>query len=265
MNVYLSSFVAVTVLTHLSLLALKLFVSEEFSLRRVWAATDRLYSLLAGVISLVVVAFVTDGVSSNKFKTTVIAAVVFFVLGAVLRKKRGVLESEQAVSFKERLYAFSQSWAGSVVYGSVFGFIVTVSEWRDNTRFLTDVPSKGESRIYMYIFGGMILASLAAFVLLRRGRLNKSPTAASLRSAVNYTWFVPAIAGLAVALIQNQTRNVTLANRYLTIAVFVWIVIFELWNLVNLMPGAYRMLMEEKIALNSKPRHPKRKKRKRRK
>lgn len=266
MTVYLTTFLAVAVLTHLCLFAVKAYITEEYSLKRLWSTTDRIYGLMAAMVSMAVVSLVQSGVHSSAFRMSGVVAAVVIVLGIKLTSWRPARLPMLSIdgAFSSRIYKFSYSWAGSIAYGLVFGFLVTIPRWSRKLSAITDVPSKGESRVYLYIFGAIIVLSLFLFWRLRKGALRRLPTARRLRRVINNAWFVPALIGLCIALIQNQTRNVTLANRYLVLAVFAFILLAELWAIIIVLPNAGKSLRAERTHFEKQQRVSKRKKRKRR-
>lgn len=266
---YIVTVIVSAALARLSVGALDYYISRELSLRQLFSPKNRIVSFSAGVIALVPAAIVFDGIDSPSFYGALVLTSITLLLGiratASARKLSAAddeSKQEQTGLLRYSLQRFVSSWAGALVMGVIFGFLVTIGQWGERTSVLTDVPPKSESKIYLYIFVGIIALSLALYWRLSRRSLRRLPTAAKLRRAISYAWFSPAIVGLIIALVQNQTRNVTLANRYFTIAVFVWIVVAELWVIINVLPNTLTNLRAERQHFEQQQRQAKRKKRK---
>lgn len=267
---YITTFLATTVLARITLFAIDYCLDRDFKLAKLWQNDRSFYtSCIAGIVGLLPASIAVDGINTGKvYAVLVIDAVIlpFFIWRISVVAKRALAEktdeSDHGSFFRYQLQRFMQSWAGGIVMGVSYGFLVTAARWKTETDFLTDIPDKSESRIYVYIFAGIIGLSIITFWFLTRRSMRRLPTAARLRRAVNYAWFTPAIIGLLIALIQNQTRNVTLANRYFTIAVFIWIVVAELWVIINVLPHTLENLRSERIHFEEQQRKAKQKKRK---
>ena len=260
---------AVTLLTRITLLALNYYVDRrEHPLSRITDTGQALHvAALSGVAALIPATIVLDGIDTGYFYTSlVVASASLLLIGwritAISQHDQLEYDGAQNGFFRYQLQGFMNSWAGGVVMGALYGFLVTAARWSSELDFLVDVPRKSESQIYLYIFAGTITLSIGVFWGLSRRSFRRLPTAARLRRAVNYAWFSPAVIGLIVALIQNQTRNQTLANRYFTFIVLAWIVVAELWVLINVLPRTLRNLRQERKHFEEQQRLSKQKKRK---
>lgn len=217
-------------------------------------------ALLAAFVSLIPLAVVRQDDDTQTTYAIIGVSVGYFLATLIYRKLRKLkildFSIDTGSSFNEeigadptgaqKLWLFLVSWAGPVVLGTLFGFVTSYNTWSEQANWLTDQPGNTESRLYLYIFGGVIILSLLLFVRLRSRMLRRLPTANRLRAAINRSWFVPSLFGLTFALLQDFTRNTTLTNRYFTVVIFVWIGLVELWNLIFVAPNAKRHLSEDR-------------------
>ncbi len=262
---YATVFIATYLLVALFLLMFKAGLNDLRlgSRRRMFLELRAVHpiALLAAFVSLAPMAIVRRDIDSSTTVISIIAAsAIYFLVTLLYRHKMGIRLMDFSIdngsnfndevsadpTAAQRTWLYMVSWAGALTLGVLSGFLISFNTWKDNTDWLTQRPTDDEARIYLLIFVGVIIVSILLFNLLRSRRMRRLPTAQRLRRAVNRAWFVPALFGLAIAFLQDFTRNTTLTNRYWTISIFVIMVLVSLWNLVFVLPNLRRHLAEDR-------------------
>jgi hypothetical protein len=259
---YIITGVATGVLTYLGFILIALYLEREvfagFVRRR-----EALVSVLSGVVSLVLVRFVETGFGD--LAVWLAAGLAILGSAALAFTWRDSLPDESA-TFVTRKNYLHKSWAGPILNGLGFGALVTIPSWSDKTRALTDIPTKNESRIYLFLFIALLAVSQILVIVLRRRSYRRLPTSVKLRGVAVRTFAVPSLLGICVASIQYFTRNTVFANRYYEIALFAAILYMVLWHLVLNIPSVKsRLASELEQFKKTQSRHKKSHKRKRRK
>lgn len=272
MFAYISVGLATTLLSLILLSGLRYYAFREVSLRSLLVLDGLVSSVLAGLSATALAAALKYGLASTLAQAlggvSLLALIGWLLFSARFkaiwpqRLKLSTDAVTDTIFVRYKVLRFLESTQGSIVMAALFGFLLTVPMWQDNTNILTDVPPRSESHIYMYLFPGMIAASLIMYWICSRRSIRRLPSGAALRRIANYAFFVPGVIGSVVALIQTQTRNITLANRYYIIGVLTWAVIYFLWSSVFVLTGLRSRLRAERRHFREQQHH-KRKKRRR--
>ena len=219
-------------------------------------------SLLAAFVSLVPLALMRTDVDETSTTLSIIAAVSGYFLATLLYRRMLRLklidfsidtgsnfneEVSAAPTIAQKLWLFMVSWAGAVVLGFGLGTLLSIPVWQDDTDWLEANVQGTEARVYLIIFASLFLGSILLFMILGSRRLKRLPAIIQLRKAINRAWFVPGFFGLLIAVLQDQTRNVTLTNRYWTVLVFIWIGVVFLWQVVFVLPHLISDIRHEKL------------------
>lgn len=263
---YVIVFIATYLLVMLTLLAYKaalndLYIDTKRKVFREFRAVHPL-ALLAAFVSMAPMALVRQDIDTTATTYTILGATAgYFVMTLVYRYLMGIrlmdFSIDNGSNFNDEISAdptaaqqvwlFLVSWAGALTLGTVSGFLISYNSWKDDTSWLTDIPPDSEARMYLLFFAGVVFVSLVFFVWLN-GRTNRHlPTAQKLRTAINRSWFVPALIGLMFAFLQDYTRNTTLTNRYWTVFIIVAMVLLSLWNSVFIMPSFKQHMAEDRV------------------
>lgn len=267
---YIVVFLIVSLLTLAAQLGLRLYTDRQaVSFQRAWQEADKLHPLQAGLIGIAILSLVEQGWDSPAFAISGIVALVAIAFGIrvkrleeTVQQLRGEKTTEDAlsVSVLEQIYSFVRTWAGAVWLGATFGLLVTFTRW-NSLNIVTDIPDKGESRAYVYVFVAIIATSIILLSRLNTSHMRKLPTASRLRRIISNGWLVPALVGLVFAALQNATLNESFTNRYFIFIVFYWMFTVELWAIANVLPGSIQRLSEERAHFESEQKRIRRKKR----
>lgn len=282
-NEYLITFTGAYLLTSLMMLAYKAAIKDlnTNNFRRFFNEVKSVHplALLSAAVSLIPVS-VFGSIENSQLKLYVSIGVgIYFILTFVYRKLLGLKMLDFSIdtgsNFNEEISAdptlaqtiwlFTVSWAGGVLNGLVLGTMLSVNSWKGDVDWLVDRPGDDESRIYLYVFAGLILLSMMIALRLRAKKHRRLPTARRLRALVVRGWMVPAFFGVFFGLLQAYTRNLTLTNRYFTMFLFAWIALASLWSLVFVAPSVRAHLREERKFFEEQQKRLKNKKRSNRK
>ncbi|MEX0919832.1 MAG: divergent PAP2 family protein [Candidatus Saccharimonadales bacterium] len=156
--------------------------------------------------------------------------------------------------------------AAGFILGSLVSILATISEWSANAGWLTQSPIGIEQSVYLYIFIAILLLGLVSKVILSRYRLVE--VIYRLRSAIWWSFILPALFGLFFSLLQTQTTGLG-SYRFWSLLILLVFIVSQVYLFIRLyrtIPSQYKQQSNElKILRRSQRRIQKTIKKKKRK